>query len=212
VRGVVALIAGGGESTRVYERFSRRLSADGYSVAVFEAPAAPAAARWLASQSDAPRVLAGSDRGAAAALALAAEGAAADGVIVAGLPATGVDDASASAEERTSCPVHLGVLRADDARSASDGPVADIPDAGALARLDVPALALHGGADTIAPLTAARAVLSTLPRVEVVEAVGALHDVLNDQSHRSVAASIVLWLERLRAGDVASPIVRSVQP
>lgn len=213
VRGALALIGGGGESTRVYERFGRRLSADGYSVAVFEATAAPAAAEWLASQPDSPRVLAGSDRGAAAALALVADEATVDGVLVAALPAGDLDDASASAEERTACPVHLGVLGGADARAtAADGPVSAIPDAAGLARIDVPVLAVHGGADTISPIAAACAVLRSLPRAEVVETVGGLHDALNDQSHRSVAASIVLWLERLRAGDVTSPIVRSVQP
>ena len=35
---------------------------------------------------------------------------------------------------------------------------------------------------------------------ELVSIAGARHDVLNDLSHRTVAATIVLWLERLRLG------------
>ena len=83
VRGTLALVAGSGESPRVYERFGRRISFDGYVVGVFEASAAADAARWLASQESAPRVLAGSDAGAAAVLAIASGGASADGVVVA---------------------------------------------------------------------------------------------------------------------------------
>jgi pimeloyl-ACP methyl ester carboxylesterase len=179
---------------------------------VFEAAAPAEAQEWLASQPDAPRVLAGSDRGAAAALALAAGGAPVDGVLVAALPVAGVDDSSAPAEQRTACPVHLGVLGSDGARARSAARPAEVPDAAELARIAAPVLALHGSADAIAPLATARDVLRALPRLELVETVGGLHDVLNDQMHRSVAAAVVLWLERLRAGNVDAPIVRSARP
>lgn len=210
VRGTVALIAGAGEAPRVYERFGRRLAADGYSVGVFETVAGDDARTWLAGRAH-PRVLAGSDRGAAAALALAADDPDVDGVIVAGLPVGARDDASADAAQRTACPVHLGVLAGADAASPAPAPAVAIPDAASLARLAVPVLAVHGGADPLAPLEVARAALAPLPVLEFVETVGGLHDALNDQSHRSVAATIVLWLERLRADGVARPIVREVR-
>jgi len=210
VRGVLALVAGGGESARVYERFGRRIAADGYVVGVFETADAEAAAAWLAAREDAPRVLAGSDRGAAAVLALAAAGAAVEGVVVAGLPAGGADDADADAAERTACPVHLGVLAEPAARAAAPAIEVAVPDASALASVAVPVLAIHGGADTLAPLAAARDALAAIPSLELVETVGGLHDALNDQSHRSVAATIVLWLERLRGAGIDAPIVRAV--
>lgn len=224
VRGTIALLAGAGEPAHVYERFGRRLAADGYAVGVFEAAEAGEAAAWLSGQEAAPRVLAGSDRGAAAALSLAVHGGGGtgvDGVIVAGLPVGDRDDADADASERTACPVHLGVLAGADARRADAADTAPagttgrtpgraVPSTTALAALGVPVLAVHGGADAIAPIDDARAALAAVPTLEFVETVGGLHDALNDQSHRSVAATIVLWLERLRAGDVASPIVREV--
>ena len=234
VRGTLALLAGAGETARVYERFGHRIAADGYVVGVFETGEARDAAAWLAGQEATPRVLAGSDRGAAAALVLAAshgdgaDGLTApglvDGVIIAGLPVGDRDDADADVSERTVCPVHLGVLAGADARradavtsteapttgSAPDVAGQTLPNATALATLPVPVLAVHGGADAIAPLDAARAVLASVPALEFVETVGGLHDALNDQSHRSVAATIVLWLERLRAGDVSAPIVREL--
>ncbi len=39
-----------------------------------------------------------------------------------------------------------------------------------------------------------------MPRAELVSITGAPHDVLNDQTHRTAAATVVLFLERLRAG------------
>lgn len=210
VRGALAVIAGAGETPGVYERFGRRLSADGYVLAAFEATAAADAADWLATQPDAPRVLVGWDRGAAAALALVVN-AIVGGVVIAGLPVAGADDSSAAAHERTACPVHLGLLGSADSRARADTSATAIPDAADLARIRVPVLAVHGQADSIAPVGGARAVLRALPQVDLFETVGGLHDALNDQSHRSVAATIVLWLERLRAGDVRVPIVQSVQ-
>jgi alpha-beta hydrolase superfamily lysophospholipase len=213
VRGALALLAGAGEAPRVYERFGRRLAADGYVVAVFETAAGEDARTWLVRHEIGPRVLAGSDRGAAAALALAAgaaDGDAIDGIVVAALPVGDADDASADPAQRTACPVHLGVLAGADAASPAVAAQIAVPDAAALAALTVPVLAVHGGADPLAPFAAARAALAAVPVLELVETVGGLHDALNDQSHRSVAATVVLWLERLRADGVATPIVRQV--
>lgn len=209
VRGVLAVVAGAGEGVAVYARFGRRLSADGYSVAVFEAAEGADAAAWLAASDISPRVLVGSDRGAAVVLALAAVGGV-DGVVVAGLPV----DASASAADdaaRTSCPVHLGVLATPEARAAAPAPEVPVPDAAALRALRVPVLAIHGGADPIAPLEVAHERLAAVPALELVETVDGLHDALNDQSHRSVAARIVLWLERLRGAGVDVPVIREVR-
>lgn len=208
VRGTLAVVTGRGERAPVYERFGRRVSADGYTVAVFEADA-DAAASWLASTEDAPRVLVGSDTGAAAVLRALSQGETPDGAIVAGTPVD-VDvhsTAQPSDAERTACPVHLGVLGSTDARTAAVS-VEQAPAAADLAAIAVPVLAFHGSADTVSPISEAAALLNAVPDIELIETVDGLHDALNDQSHRSVAASVVLWLERLRGGDVHVPVVR----
>jgi alpha-beta hydrolase superfamily lysophospholipase len=67
-------------------------------------------------------------------------------------------------------------------------------------------LGVHGSDDSISPVEAARAWYTAAPRAELVCIAGGRHDVLNDQTHRTVAASIVLFLERLRAGADLPPI------
>ncbi len=196
VRGTLAVIAGAGESARVYERFGRRIAVDGYVVGVFETADATDAAGWLAAQETSPRVLVGSDAGAAAVLTLLAERSPVDGAIVAGTP---VGDRAAAVEERSACPVHLGVLEGADARTARTAEVS-LPEAAFLEGAKVPVLAVHGGADPVAPFDDAAAYLEHLPQIEVIETVGGLHDALNDTSHRSVAARVILWLEALRGG------------
>jgi len=215
VRGTLALIAGRDETADVYRRFGARLSADGYTVGVFEAADHAAAASWLDAQPDAPRVLAGSDTGASAVLAALARGDVADAAIVAGV-VVDVERIPTDAE-RTACPVHLGVLAEQHAAAGpAPAPAPDstpsLPAPADLAAVAVPVLAVHGGADPVSPFPQARAALAAIPDVELIETVGGLHDALNDASHRSVAASIVLWLERLRAGDVHTPVVRPAPP
>ncbi|WP_067201537.1 alpha/beta hydrolase [Microbacterium sp. XT11] len=209
VRGTLAVIGGGGERAAVYERFGRRLSADGYAVGVFESDA-EAAAVWLERADDAPRVLVGSDSGAASVLRLLARGAVAEGGIVAGA-LVDAEGAQPADEERTACPLHLGVLADADSRTAVV-PAEPLPPAADLAAIAVPVLAVHGGADPVSAVDAAAAALRAVPDLEFVETVGGLHDALNDQSHRSVAARVVLWLERLRGGDVHAPVVRTLAP
>lgn len=203
-RGTLAVIAGAGETARVYERFGRRISADGYAVGVFEAADADAARSWLVEQEVAPRVLVGSDAGAAAVLTALAERAGVDGAIVAGIPLGG--PGTPGAAQRTACPVHLGVLGEAAAHTERTASI-ELPEPGFLASVAVPVLAIHGGADTVAPFAEAVAYLRAVPALETVETIDGLHDALNDTSHRSVAARVVLWLEALRAG---VPIVRSV--
>lgn len=205
VRGTLAVVAGRGERAGVYERFGRRLSSDGYTVAVFEGDS-EAAASWLSEAADAPRVLVGSDSGASAVLRLAAQGSALDAVVIAGTLADAEVGVPAP-ELRTACPVHLGVLAAettiDGLRAAEP-----LPAPADLAAIEVPVLAVHGGADPLSPLADVLDALRAVPDLEIVETVEGLHDALNDQSHRSVAAALVQWLERLRTGDVHAAIVR----
>lgn len=204
VRGTLAVVTGRGERAGVYERFGRRLSSDGYVVGVFEGDA-PAAAAWLEEAPDSPRVLVGSDAGASAVLRLVAEGARVEAAIVAGTLVDAELDLP-SAEERTACPLHLGVL-ASEASTDGFGAAEPLPAPADLAAIEVPVLAVHGGADTVSALPQVIHALRTVPDLEVVETVDGLHDALNDQSHRSVAAALVQWLERLRGGDVHAPII-----
>ena len=206
VRGTLAVVTGRGERAGVYERFGRRLSSDGYTVAVFEQDV-DAASSWLAQSTDGPRVLVGSDAGASAVLRVVVQGAPVDAAVIAG---TLVDAELAlpAAEDRTACPVHLGVLAAESSSDAAD-PAEPLPAAADLAAIEVPVLVVHGGADPVSPLSDVATALRTVPDLELLETVDGLHDALNDQSHRSVAASLVLWLERLRGGDVHAPVVRA---
>ena len=81
-------------------------------------------------------------------------------------------------------------------------------DFGLLA-LAAPVLGLHGTADPVSPLDVARERYRQAPRAELISIAGGVHDVLNDVTHRTVAATIVQFLERLRLGADLPPIAIS---
>jgi pimeloyl-ACP methyl ester carboxylesterase len=113
-------------------------------------------------------------------------------------------------ELRTSCPTHRGRLDADG--SVRRGALASaVPgewlDRARAAAITVPVLGLHGAADALSPLAAVRGWYAGLRHGELVSIAGGVHDALNDQTHRTAAATAVLFLERLRLG--AGPIARS---
>ncbi len=105
-------------------------------------------------------------------------------------------------DARTACPVHRAVISADEefGRGAIATPVPW--DTVTLRTPDRPTLALHGTDDRITPLAAALDVYARAPRPDVRLVQGGRHDVLNDVAHRSVAATIVLFLESLRLDPV----------
>ncbi|MEU4486922.1 lysophospholipase [Streptomyces purpurascens] len=218
-RGTLVVLPGRGEHGGVYERFGRRIAADGYRVrALGDASLDPAAvidaaAKLLRDETlPGPRVLVGSDTGASYAATLAARDTPGlDALILAGLP-TGTDagttapDWEGELEQRTACPTHRGRLTADSAfrRGALEEPAAqELP---ATARISLPVLGLHGADDGISPLEEARRVYSALPEAELVSLAGTRHDVLNDVTHRTAAATVVLFLERLRLSSDLAPI------
>jgi pimeloyl-ACP methyl ester carboxylesterase len=218
-RGTLIVLTGRGESAGVYERFGRRLSAESYRVRVVPNAAtdpAGAADQVLALLDDStlpePRIVVGSDAGAALALRLAVEhpGAFAAAVVV-GLPTDVAQVASGDeAELRSACPVHRRTL--DNSDLVTSGALAEplprelaVPVAESVS---VPVFVVHGEADVVSPLAVALDYYGQLPDVEIVTVLDGRHDALNDVSHRSVAASLVLFLERLRAG---SPILDRVQ-
>ncbi|WP_421106224.1 alpha/beta hydrolase [Streptomyces sp. NEAU-S77] len=219
-RGTLVLLPGRGEHGGVYERFGRRISADGYRVrALGDASSAPeaiteAAAKLLRDETHpGPRVLVGSDTGASHAARLAALGTPGpDALILAGLPTgphpteTATADWEDELERRTACPTHRGRLTADEAfrRGALAAPTA--PESPVLDGISVPVLGLHGAEDAVSPLAAVRRVFRGLPGAELVSLVGTRHDVLNDVTHRTAAATVVLFLERLRLDSGPAPI------
>ncbi|CAN3985714.1 alpha/beta hydrolase [Kitasatospora purpeofusca] len=130
---------------------------------------------------------------------------------------------------RTSCPAHRGLLAADPdfrpgalaedvpadlARAAEEAASDDVPVSADVPASDVPAsdvpasdvpvsgvpvLVVHGSADPVSPPATARRFAGRLAADLVLVADGR-HDALNDAAHRSVAAAVVQWLERLRGG------------
>ncbi|GIE88943.1 alpha/beta hydrolase [Actinoplanes regularis] len=213
LRGTLVLLPGRGESARVYERFGRRLASDAYRVHAITAPTDdPVRAReQLVALLDAadpakPRIVVGSDAGAAYAALLAASHRLprASALILAGLPAspraTASRDWAGELDARTSCPTHRGRISESGVRPGelfTDLP-ADWFDPDLPGEITVPVLGLHGTADPISPLDGVRDWYATVPRADLVSIADAQHDVLNDQSHRTVAATVVLFLERLR--------------
>ncbi|WP_405622905.1 alpha/beta hydrolase [Streptomyces sp. NBC_00076] len=206
-RGTLIVLAGRGEHGGVYERFGRRLAFDAYRVRALGDPSADPsvldeAAKLLADESlPGPKVLVGSDTGARYAARLAADPApGVDALVLAGLPTTPWTSGSweTEVEARTACPTHRSRLADDpEFRRGALDEHPDLPDL----RLDlvrVPVLALHGRDDTVSPLAQAADAYAAHPGVRTVTFHGGRHDVLNDALHRTVAATLVLFLERLR--------------
>lgn len=227
-RGTVLVLPGRGEHPGVYERFGRRISADGYRVWAVPDPSVDAArtesllrALLAADAADDtgphPRVLVGSDAGALFAAGLVAAGlAGVAGLVLAGLPTSGQSGVAPAgwADElaaRTACPVHQASLGDDD--SVRRGALGTRVPAGWFTAAEpgavgVPVLGLHGADDTVSPLADARRWYVGLATAQLVSITGGGHDALNDATHRTAAASVVLFLERLRLGSDLPAIAR----
>jgi alpha-beta hydrolase superfamily lysophospholipase len=219
-RGTVVVLPGRGERPGLYERFGRRLAADAYRVRVVgdateDVDAVGVGVKALVEEVDRPGpvVLVGSDTGALLALRLVALGSVTvDGLVLAGLPDPGRDTAVAAEAEpelRASCPTHQKLLRDTERGLFEAGALTGerIPEVlrepVAPAAVTVPVLGLHGANDQVSPLDAVTARYAGLATAELLSVEDGRHDVLNAAHHRSVAASVVLWLERLRVGTAA---------
>ena len=222
-RGTVIVVPGRGEEPGVYERFGRRISADAYRVYAVANPVDdPAAAEaQVKGLLDGPKpvVLAGSDTGALFAAGLVASGRlpGADALVLAGFPTETAEadsddgtanDWEAELEARTSCPTHRGKLAGDVLRRGAL--YEPVPDGWAeqadLKAVPVPILGIHGAADPVSPLGEAREKYAAAPRAELVSITGGVHDAFNDITHRTAAATVILFLERLRNGKDLAPI------
>ena len=217
-RGTVIVAAGRGETARAYGRFGRRIAADGYRVRALpdvttdlQASLARAEKLLVDDALPGPKVVVGSDTGALFALALAGRQAPGlDALILAGLPVLARRATSvaligweAEVEARTACPNHQRVL-GDGAATPGALFSALIPteliELAGFAPVALPALGIHGSADLVSPLDEARGHYPAGGTARLVAIDGGRHDVLNDVTHRTVAALIVLFLERLRLG------------
>ena len=214
-RGTLVVIPGRGEQPAHYERFGRRVAADGYRVHAVTDPTLDAALtasqlsdRLTGPGTPRPLVLAGSDTGALFAAGLAAAGQVPwlDALVLAGLPVFEDSPGRGSWEEeldtRTACPTHRGRLSGSGLRR---GALYEPVPAGWAERADLsavtqPILGIHGTDDPVSPLAAVRSRYATAASAELVSIAGGRHDALNDVTHRTVAATIVLFLERLRLG------------
>jgi alpha-beta hydrolase superfamily lysophospholipase len=221
-RGTLVVIPGRGEHGGVYERLGRRLAFDGYVVIALshgafedggQSPDLDLLETIVAGASmGAPRplFLAGSDSGALEAMSLAGRAAlGVAAVIAAGLPIAPFSDEASTAESwdselalRTSCPVHRDRISQDVAfqrgRLRPDVRLRMLADQVLVTRLHVPILAIHGRSDQVADPAAVEPFMSRFPQARLVLVRGGLHDILNDAHHRSVAAAMVVFLERLR--------------
>jgi pimeloyl-ACP methyl ester carboxylesterase len=203
-RGTLIVIPGRGERPELYERFGRRISSDGYRVHAVADPTEDAAL----AVSQISGQLAGSDTGALFAAGLVAPGqvAGVDALVLAGLPVvTDVSPAvgwDAELESRTACPAHRARLAGTGLRR---GALYDPVPEGWVSLADLsavrqPVLGIHGAEDPVSPLAAVRASYAVAPHAELISITGGKHDALNDVTHRTAAATVVEFLERLRLG------------
>lgn len=214
VRGTVVVLPGRGEHGEVYERLGRRLSFDAYDVVALDAlPSTPldelAALVTSLADSAKPLVLLGSDTGALEALQVAVlAGSVVSAVVVSGLPGrAAVSGWADELDARTACPTHRARLDTDEhfGRGALSE---EIPEqlTAPIDGFGGPVLVLHGDADPVGTVDQAAAVAARLPLAELVVIAGGRHDVLNDLAHRTVAATVVQFLERVRLAPDAAPI------
>lgn len=218
-RGTVLLLTGRGETASSYVRLARRLSADAYKVRVVEVDLEDldttrgTIGALLADASlPAPRVLLGSDAGATLAAELVHE-LPVDAAILAGIALPGSTAAGSwddELEARSACPAYRGVI-SDDASFARGALTQALPWSDVfLSAPEQPLLVLHGRADAITPVGEALRPWVGAASVQQYVIEGGRHDILNDITHRSVAATIVLFLERLKLGAELPVIVRGV--
>lgn len=217
-RGTVVVVGGRAENAAVYQRFGRRIAFDAYRVRFVEGNLSDLDqvsrdihAVLTDPATVLPTLLLGSDTGAALALdhvARRTDLEQPDAVAVAGLAFPDDDTASFDDElvVRTACPNHRGVLGREGVNHVLVPADVHVARPGA-ASIDVPLLVVHGAADEVSPVAAVRDVaLDIGAHTEVVTIEGGLHDILNDVTHRTVAATVIRFLERLKRGAALEPI------
>jgi alpha-beta hydrolase superfamily lysophospholipase len=236
-RGRILVVPGRGESQATYVRLATRLAADSYPVRVLAPPAIDpadvggAVARFAQAVlreaeagpdgGDRPLILIGADTGALAIAATLAQGAVTgrppqpDAVVLAGLPGRGrqhTSDWAGELDARTQCSAHRGVLGGDaqvQRGSLATAVPDELIDLAFTDRAAARHLVLIGDLDPLADREEVAQYVKALPAGQLAVVAGARHDVLNDLPHRSVAAAIVGFLERLRGSAAFEPVVRA---
>jgi alpha-beta hydrolase superfamily lysophospholipase len=213
-RGTLVVLPGRGETAASYERFGRRLSADAYKVRLVPVDlgdldgVTDVVGKLLADESlPSPKVLVGSDSGATLAALVAAD-LPVDAVVLAGLAlpsSTGVGSWEDEVAARTACPVHTRVI-SEDGEFGRGGLNQPLPWKSVSLEPPGKPVLLHGTADPITPVMDAVTPYAGSACIRLVD--GGRHDVLNDATHRSVAATVVLFLESLRLGPELPVIVK----
>ena len=214
-RGTVLVLPGRGDDPSYYRRLAARLAVDGYVTDVAQSPTGSddVVAAWHAQGDVAGlRVVIAVDTSAGfAATALSdgrldPAGAVFAGIVDPEVEAPAIDELDA----RSACPVYRRLAADVDAGSLSASSIRPVwPQVPA----PLPVLALHGGADAIAPEDRSALLLDGW-NAERVVVKGGRHDVLNDVHHRVVAGEVVSFLERLRVDPTGAPLVvrTSVSP
>lgn len=202
VRGTVVVLHGRGEHPGVYERFSTRIAFDGYRVVVPPVTDALDVATLFAPYPEGGRILVGHDNGAALAWNLADE-LNVDAVVISGASpeSQSVPTPSDHSEEldlRSACPVHRARLDADD--TFDWGRLSSAAVAYNSSGPSVPVLFVHGENDLVADVVRAASLASRSDTYRISVFEDGRHDVLNDKMHRSVAATIMLFLEDVCKG------------
>lgn len=193
VRGTVIVLLGEGERADDFARLTDRLVFDGYRVELFDdvstdVRAVRAGVERLVRDRALPRplVLLGSDVGATLAASVAADSVAAvDAVVLTGV--------LTPASRRG-----LGLDRRDDRHGRALPAGLSLPAARSVVQ---PTLVFHGDGDRVTEVADAVAWAAQLPRGSVRLVGQGGHDVLRGSGHRTVTASIVLFLERQRSDD-----------
>lgn len=222
-RATLVVLTGRGETPAGYARLGRRLSADAYRVRVVATDlgdldaveAAVTDALGGAAPDDVvrPRVLLGSDAGANVAARLAGRRPdLVDALVLAGVVLPGPRTAPSTAapagrwddelETRSACPAYRRVIGEDSdfVRGALEVELPAEVAGDDLFTGDLPTLVLHGEADPLTPVDDVLSLVADGSRARAAVVAGGRHDVLNDVDHRSVAATVVLFLESLRRG------------
>jgi pimeloyl-ACP methyl ester carboxylesterase len=124
------------------------------------------------------------------------------------VPVAGLVEANSTFEiapsQLSADPFYLDAMENDPLAfvDADGGPLARELDRGwdsfgaTLPTLALPTLAVHGSKDPIAPVGALRAYAEQIEPLSLIEIEGGGHDILNDVTHREVAADIVDFIGR----------------
>lgn len=225
-RGRIVILQGRGDDPTYYKRLGSRISVDGYTAFV---PTKTASSTHNAAQiwndvsedwDDENPVLAVTVDSAAGFLTHAiAENllhTVPDGLILTGiaLPAANTWQEADELSLRSACPAHGAVVEAaveTESLVTSDvepiKPVLPKLKDEIKARGTVPSVIIHGTDDVIAPIDQVRTLLQNWTSAEFIAIRTGLHDIINDVNHRTVAAEIISFAERLRQGTNAPLIV-----